>query len=118
LILNLKIGEVNAVVLGDDRDIKPGQYVMRKFKLMNVPTGQSLLGRVVDPLGNPLDDLGPIVTKSNRFIESRAPSIIARTSVNNPLETGLKVIDALVPIGHGQRELIIGDSKTVKHLSL
>jgi len=57
LILNLKIGEVNAVVLGDDRDIKPGQYVMRKFKLMNVPTGQSLLGRVVDPLGNPLDDL-------------------------------------------------------------
>jgi len=114
LVLNLEVDKISAVVLGDDQDIKPGEYVMRRFKLMNVPTGQSLLGRVVDPLGNPLDNLGPIVTKIKRFIESRAPSIIVRTPVNKSLETGLKVIDALVPIGHGQRELIIGDSKTGK----
>jgi len=114
LVLNLEVSKISAVVLGDDQDIKPGQYVIRKYDLMSVPTGQSLLGRVVDPLGNPLDDLGPIVTKTSRFIESRAPSIIVRSPVNSSLETGLKVVDALVPIGHGQRELIIGDSKTGK----
>jgi len=114
LVLNLESTKVSAVVLGDDFEIKPGQYVIRKFDLMSVPTGQSLLGRVVDPLGNPIDEKGAIVTKTSRFVESRAPSIIVRTSVNTPLETGLKVVDSLVPIGHGQRELIIGDTKTGK----
>lgn len=81
---------------------------------MSVPTGYSLLGRVVNPLGQPIDEKGPIQTKTSRFVESKAPSIIVRSSVNKPLETGLKVVDSLVPIGHGQRELIIGDTKTGK----
>jgi F-type H+/Na+-transporting ATPase subunit alpha len=81
---------------------------------MSVPTGKSLLGRVVDPLGMPLDNKGVILAESSSFVESRAPSIIVRSSVNKPLETGLKVVDSLVPIGHGQRELIIGDTKTGK----
>jgi F-type H+-transporting ATPase subunit alpha len=81
---------------------------------MSVPTGSSLLGRVVNPLGEPIDEKGDINVTEFRFIESRAPSIIVRTSVNKPLETGLKIIDSLVPIGHGQRELIIGDTKTGK----
>jgi F-type H+-transporting ATPase subunit alpha len=114
LVLNLDINIVSAIVLSNDIEIKPGQYVIRKYELMNVPTGQELLGRIVNPLGEALDDKGIINTKTSRFIESRAPSIIARTSVNKSLETGLKVIDSLVPIGHGQRELIIGDSKTGK----
>jgi len=114
LILNLNSQNVSIVILGDEAQIKSGQYVKRKFKLMEVPTGESLLGRVVNPLGQPLDDKGIIETETSRFIESKAPSIISRCSVNLPLETGLKVIDSLVPIGHGQRELIIGDSKTGK----
>src|ERR1700678_974876 len=114
LVLNLDINIVSAIVLSNENEIKPGQYVIRKYELMNVPTGQELLGRIVNPLGEALDDKGIINTKTSRFIESRAPSIIARTSVNKSLETGLKVIDSLVPIGHGQRELIIGDSKTGK----
>jgi F-type H+-transporting ATPase subunit alpha len=114
LILNLEEKYVSAVVLGKDINIKPGHYVTRKYELMSVPTGKSLLGRVVDPLGLPLDDKGPISAESRSFIETRAPSIIVRASVNKSLETGLKVIDSLVPIGHGQRELIIGDTKTGK----
>jgi F-type H+-transporting ATPase subunit alpha len=114
LVLNLETSKISAVVLGDDTLIKPGHYVTRKYQLMSVPTGQALLGRVVDPLGQPLDEKGQIKTKTSRLVESRAPSIIVRTSVNQPLETGLKVVDSLVPIGHGQRELIIGDSKTGK----
>jgi F-type H+-transporting ATPase subunit alpha len=114
LILNLELNKVSAVVLDKDIDIKPGQYAFRKNELMSVPTGYSLLGRVVNPLGQPIDEKGPIQTKTNRFIETRAPSIIVRSSVNKPLETGLKVVDSLVPIGHGQRELIIGDTKTGK----
>lgn len=138
LVLNLESQKVGVVVLGDDTDIFPGDFVCRNFVLMNVPTGDHLLGRVVDPLGNPIDGLGefdisdnlsssePAVnaegdervpaasSKGGRFMESRAPSIISRTSVNVPLETGLKVLDSMVPIGHGQRELIIGDSKTGK----
>jgi F-type H+-transporting ATPase subunit alpha len=81
---------------------------------MSIPVGDGLLGRVVDPLGEPLDDKGPIIAESRNNLEARAPSIIARASVNVPLETGIKVVDSLVPIGHGQRELIIGDSKTGK----
>jgi F-type H+/Na+-transporting ATPase subunit alpha len=114
LVLNLDIYIVSAIVLDNDIEIKPGQFVMRKYELMNTPVGPELLGRIVNPLGESLDEKGIINTKINRFIESRAPSIISRTSVNKPLETGLKVIDSLVPIGHGQRELIIGDSKTGK----
>lgn len=135
MVLNLEAERVGVVVLGDESNIFPGDYVSRNFVLMNVPTGDHLLGRVVDPLGNPIDGLGkfPMDTSvlvgevssegnsdffpsyvGGRFLESRAPSIIARTSVSSPLETGLKVVDSLVPIGHGQRELIIGDSKTGK----
>src|ERR1700678_622843 len=114
LVLNLDEINVSAIVLNNENEIKPGQYVVRKYELMSVPTGQELLGRIVNPLGEALDEKGFINTKTTRFIESRAPSIIARTSVNKSLETGLKVIDSLVPIGHGQRELIIGDSKTGK----
>jgi F-type H+-transporting ATPase subunit alpha len=114
LVLNLESTCVSAIVLGSDIQIKPGTYVYRKHVLMSVPTGQMLLGRVVNPLGEPLDEKGSIKSNSSRFIESRAPSIIVRASVTKPLETGLKVIDSLVPIGHGQRELIIGDTKTGK----
>lgn len=134
LVLNLESQKVGVVVLGDDTDIFPGDFVCRNFVLMNVPTGDHLLGRVVDPLGNIIDGLEDCVEddsaiesnmiseaevlvpsfKGGRFMESRAPSIIARASVNTPLETGLKVLDSMVPIGHGQRELIIGDSKTGK----
>jgi F-type H+-transporting ATPase subunit alpha len=114
MVLNLEPAEVSAVVLGDDSEIKPGQYVYRRFDLMGVPVGESLLGRVVDPLGNPLDQAGPIISRGYSFIEKIAPSIISRAPVNTPLETGLKVVDSMVPIGHGQRELIIGDMKTGK----
>jgi len=123
LVLNLEFEKVGVVVLGDDSFIIPGDFVCRNFTLMNVPTGDHLLGRVVDPLGNPIDGLVDSLlhddnsfdsSSSSRFMESRAPSIISRTSVNLPLETGLKVVDSLVPIGHGQRELIIGDAKTGK----
>jgi len=114
MVLNLEPGKVSAVVLGDDSEIKPGQYVFRKFDLMGVPVGESLLGRVVDPLGNPLDMAGTITSKGYSFVEKIAPSIISRSPVNTPLETGLKVVDSMVPIGHGQRELIIGDMKTGK----
>jgi len=114
LVLNLESTRVSAIVLGSDIEIKPGVYVYRRNVLMSVPTGQMLLGRVVNPLGEPLDEKGDIKSNSSRFIESRAPSIIVRASVTKPLETGLKVIDSLVPIGHGQRELIIGDTKTGK----
>jgi len=114
IILNIEYFKVSAVIFSNDIDIVPGYLVMRKYILMSVPTGSSLLGRVVDPLGNPLDNLGSIVNKGFRFIEQVAPSIISRSAVNKPLETGLKVVDSMVPIGHGQRELIIGDTKTGK----
>jgi F-type H+-transporting ATPase subunit alpha len=114
MVLNLEPQKISAVVLGDDSEIKPGQTVTRKFDLMGVPVGESLLGRVVDPLGNPLDMGAPIVSRGYSFVERIAPSIISRSAVNTPLETGLKVVDSMVPIGHGQRELIIGDMKTGK----
>ena len=114
IILNIEHFKVGAVVFSNDIDIVPGYIVIRKYILMSVPSGKALLGRIVDPLGNPLDDLGPIPSKGFRFIEQVAPSIISRAPVRKPLETGLKVVDSLVPIGHGQRELIIGDTKTGK----
>jgi len=114
IILNIEYFKVSAVIFSNDIDIVPGYLVMRKYILMSVPTGSALLGRVVDPLGNPLDNLGNIANKGFRFIEQIAPSIISRAAVTKPLETGLKVVDSMVPIGHGQRELIIGDTKTGK----
>jgi len=114
IILNIENFQVSAVIFSSDIDIVPGYIVMRKYILMSVPTGKSLLGRIVDPLGYPLDNLGNISNKGFRVIEQVAPSIISRSAVNTPLETGLKVVDSMVPIGHGQRELIIGDTKTGK----
>jgi len=114
MVLNIEEKKVSAIIFSSDRNIKPGQEVLMKSVLMSVPVGDKLLGRIVDPLGNPLDSLGPIISKGNRFMDSMAPSIISRKSVNTPLETGIKVIDSMVPIGHGQRELIIGDTKTGK----
>jgi len=114
MVLNIEEDKISAVIFTSDINIKPGQDVLRKNMLMSVPTGDDLLGRIVDPLGNPLDYSQPIKTSSYRFMDSMAPSIISRKSVNTPLETGLKVIDSMVPIGHGQRELIIGDTKTGK----
>ena len=114
LVLNLGPRWVSAVCLSSDFMIKPGQFVTLTNELMSIPVGDALLGRVVNPLGEPLDDKGSIASESRNNVETRAPSIIARSSVNTPLETGIKVVDSLVPIGHGQRELIIGDSKTGK----
>lgn len=117
MVLNLQSSKVSAVVLGDDSQVKPGQYVLRKNKLMGVPTGEALLGRVLDPVGNFIDAV-EIKSKNTfrgyRFLEMVAPSIISRSSVNKSLETGIKIVDSMVPIGHGQRELIIGDMKTGK----
>jgi F-type H+-transporting ATPase subunit alpha len=114
MVLNIEKQVVYAVVLEEDSAIKPGQKVLRTTSLISVPTGEALLGRILNPLGKPIDGLGPINCQSTRFIEKIAPSIISRSPVNLPLETGLKVIDSMVPIGHGQRELIIGDTKTGK----
>jgi len=114
IILNIETTQVSAVIFSSDIDIVPSYLVMRKYILMSVPTGEALLGRIMDPLGNTLDDLGPMTHKGFSTIEQVAPSIISRSAVNNPLETGLKVVDSMVPIGHGQRELIIGDTKTGK----
>ena len=114
LILNLGPKWVSAVALSSDSKIKPGQFVFLTHELMSIPVGDSLLGRVVNPLGEPIDDKGNIITKTKNLLEARAPSIIVRSPVNTSLETGIKVVDSLVPIGHGQRELIIGDSKTGK----
>lgn len=114
MILNIEDHQVSAVIFDNDIDILPGFIVVRKYILMSVPIGSALLGRIVDPLGNPLDNKGPINNKGYRMMEQVAPSIISRSPVRQPLETGLKVVDSMVPIGHGQRELIIGDSKTGK----
>jgi len=114
LVLNLEITKVSAVVLGTDTSIKPGQVVLRLKKLMSINASKFLLGRIIDPIGNPLDGLKEPIADKRQYVEKIAPSIILRSPVNTPLESGLKVVDSLVPVGHGQRELIIGDSKTGK----
>lgn len=114
MVLNIEQKKVSAIIFSSDINIQPGQHVKGTGRLMRVPVGDTLLGRIVDPLGNPLDSKGIIIPAGYRFMDSIAPSIISRKSVNTPLETGLKVIDSMVPIGHGQRELIIGDTKTGK----
>lgn len=114
MVLNLEQDNVGAVLLGDDTKIKEGDIVKRTGKIMQVPVGDAMIGRVVDALGRPIDGKGPIHTTQTRPIEYPAPGIADRKSVKEPLQTGLKAIDALVPIGRGQRELIIGDRGTGK----
>ena len=105
---------VGIVVFGNDRLIKEGDTVKRTGAIVDVPVGKALLGRVVDALGNPLDGKGPLNAEERRKVDLKAPGIIARKSVHEPMQTGLKAIDSLVPIGRGQRELIIGDRQTGK----
>jgi F-type H+-transporting ATPase subunit alpha len=114
LALNLDVSEIGVVVLGDFSKIEEGQQVRRTGEVLSVPVGDAFLGRVVGPLGQPLDGLGPIEGTQLRQLELRAPSVINRAKVSEPLQTGIKAIDAMVPIGRGQRELIIGDRQTGK----
>ena len=114
LVMNLEADHVGAVLLGDDSLIKEGDEVKRTKRVMEVPVGDKMLGRVVNALGQPIDGLGPIETKETRPIEVIAPGVITRKSVDTPLETGITAIDAITPIGRGQRELIIGDRQTGK----
>jgi len=113
-VLNLEESSVGIVVLGEFSEIREGMSVKRLGALLQVPVGQGLVGRVVNPLGEPIDGKGPIEAKEHRFVEEKAPGIMARKSVHEPLQTGIKAIDALVPVGRGQRELIIGDRQTGK----
>jgi F-type H+-transporting ATPase subunit alpha len=114
MALNLESDNVGVVIFGDDRDIKEGDIVKRTGEIVQVPTGRALLGRVVDGLGNPIDGKGPIKGAEMKRVEVKAPGIIPRKSVHEPMQTGIKALDALVPVGRGQRELIIGDRQTGK----
>ena len=114
MALNLESDNVGVVIFGEDRDIHEGDLVRRTSSIVDVPVGKGLLGRVVDGLGNPIDGKGPIEAEERRLVEVKAPGIIPRRSVHEPMQTGLKALDALVPIGRGQRELIIGDRQTGK----
>lgn len=114
LALNLEEGNVGAVIMGDYLGIKEGAIAKRTKRVLEVPVGQAMLGRVVDPLGRPVDGKGPINAESTRRVESPAPGLADRKSVHEPLQTGLKCIDAMIPVGRGQRELIIGDRKVGK----
>jgi F-type H+-transporting ATPase subunit alpha len=114
MALNLEIDNVGVVIFGSDREIKEGDLVKRTNSIVDVPVGMELLGRVVDGLGNPLDGKGPLKTKKRSVADVKAPGIIPRKSVHEPMATGLKSVDSLIPIGRGQRELIIGDRQTGK----
>lgn len=114
MVLNLEDASVGVVILGEDRDIKEGDLVKRTKKIVQVPVGEKLLGRVVNALGMPIDGRGAIESDSSRVVEIKAPGIVKRKSVHEPLQTGYKAIDSLIPIGRGQRELIIGDRQTGK----
>jgi F-type H+-transporting ATPase subunit alpha len=114
MALNLEADNVGIVIFGSDSEIKEGDVVKRTGTIVDVPVGKGLLGRVVDGLGNPIDGKGPIVADKRMRVEVKAPGIIPRTSVHEPVQTGLKALDALVPVGRGQRELIIGDRQTGK----
>jgi F-type H+-transporting ATPase subunit alpha len=114
MALNLEEETVGAVILGNAEAIKEGDTVKTTGRVVEVPVGQALLGRVVDPLGRPIDDKGPIAARKTRPVERIAPGVIVRQSVDTPVQTGIKAIDALIPIGRGQRELIIGDRQTGK----
>ena len=114
MALNLETDNVGIVILGNDREIQEGDIVKRTGSIVDVPIGEGMLGRVVDPLGNAIDGKGPVQTNERTRIELKAPGIIPRKSVHEPMQTGLKSVDSLVPIGRGQRELIIGDRQTGK----
>ncbi len=114
LVLNLEEGSIGAVLMGEDTLIKEGDQVKRTGRVIQVPVGEALVGRVVNPLGVPLDDKGPIETTEFRPVEFKAPGVIRRQPVKEPLQTGVKAIDSMIPIGRGQRELIIGDRGTGK----
>ena len=114
MALNLEADNVGIVIFGDDRGIKEGDTVKRTGSIVDVPVGKGLLGRVVDGLGNPIDGKGPIEGAERKRVDVKAPGIIPRQSVNEPMQTGLKAIDSLIPVGRGQRELIIGDRQTGK----
>ncbi|TCO71716.1 F0F1 ATP synthase subunit alpha [Rhodovulum euryhalinum] len=114
MALNLEVDNVGIVIFGSDRDIKEGDTVKRTNSIVDVPVGDALLGRVVDGLGNPIDNKGPIMATERRVADVKAPGIIPRKSVHEPMATGLKSVDAMIPIGRGQRELIIGDRQTGK----
>ncbi len=114
LVLNLEEDSIGAVLMGEDTLIKEGDLVKRTGNVIQVPVGEALIGRVVNPLGVPLDDKGPIETQNFRHVEFKAPGVIRRQPVKEPLQTGIKAIDSMIPIGRGQRELIIGDRGTGK----
>ena len=114
MVLNLEEDNVGAVLFGSDVGIKEGDTVRRLGRVAEVPVGDALIGRVVDPLGRPLDGKGPVVTDRHRLLEGRAPGVIERQPVKEPVQTGIKAIDSMIPIGRGQRELIIGDRQTGK----
>ncbi len=114
MALNLEVDNVGIVIFGSDQDIKEGDTVKRTKSIVDVPAGDALLGRVVDALGNPIDGKGPIAATERRVADVKAPGIIPRKSVHEPMATGLKAIDAMIPVGRGQRELIIGDRQTGK----
>lgn len=114
MCMNLEAGQVGVVLFGSDRLVKEGETVKRTGEIVDVPVGMEMLGRVVDALGNPIDGKGPINTKEKRRAQLKAPGILPRKSVNEPVQTGMKSIDAMVPVGRGQRELIIGDRQTGK----
>ena len=114
MAINLETDNVGVVIFGDDRGVKEGDTVKRTGAIVDVPVGEGLLGRVVDAMGNPIDGKGPIVSTQRSRVELKAPGIIGRKSVHEPVQTGIKSIDALIPIGRGQRELIIGDRQTGK----
>jgi F-type H+-transporting ATPase subunit alpha len=109
MVLNLEEDSVGIILLGDDRKVQEGDQVRTTGKILSTPVGDALLGRVVNPLGEPLDDQGPVATSATRPIESRAPDVISRQPVKEPVQTGIKAIDAMIPIGRGQRELILSD---------
>jgi F-type H+/Na+-transporting ATPase subunit alpha len=114
MALNLEADNVGVVIFGEDREIKEGDTVKRTKAIVDVPVGKGLLGRVVDPLGNPIDGKGPIDSTERRLVDVKAPGILPRKSVHEPMQTGIKAIDAMIPIGRGQRELVIGDRQTGK----
>src|SRR3954447_20724553 len=114
LALNLDVREIGVVILGEFSGVEEGQPVKRTGEVLSVPVGDGFLGRVVDPLGTPIDGLGDITAEARRALELQAPTVVQRQSVKEPMETGIKAIDAMVPIGRGQRQLIIGDRQTGK----
>ncbi|KAK5677001.1 Alpha subunit of the F1 sector of mitochondrial F1F0 ATP synthase, partial [Elasticomyces elasticus] len=114
MCMNLEAGQVGVVLFGSDRQVQEGETVKRTGEIVEVPVGPELLGRVVDALGNPIDGKGPVNTKARSRAQVKAPGILPRQSVNQPVQTGMKCVDSMVPIGRGQRELIIGDRQTGK----